>query len=90
MSAVKPARTVRRPWGGSRLTTFLCALAFVAVANTMSGGVRLLSSGRAESHSLRTVLTLGAAVLLAGWALARVRVQWAQDTRSGWIARRPE
>jgi len=67
------------PWGGTHLTSVLCFLAFMAVANTVGGGLRIAYRGDHHLHSLRLVIDLGVSVLLSAWALARVRAQWGQD-----------
>ncbi|MBV9311667.1 MAG: hypothetical protein JOZ73_12595, partial [Solirubrobacterales bacterium] len=66
-------------WGGAHLTTLICFLAFVAVGNSIGGGVRIALGG----HHLRWLgflINLAASLVLSAWALTRVRAQWGKDT----------
>jgi hypothetical protein len=60
------------PKGGPRATALLCVLAFVAVANALIGGVRILS---ANGSAARQAVELGPCVLLCAWAYIRLRRQ---------------
>lgn len=73
------AQPRRSPRGGPHLTAVISFLAFVAVANAISGGLRIVDDSHGHLHALRIGLNLLASVLLAAWALVRVRAQWASD-----------
>ncbi|MGO9971483.1 MAG: lysylphosphatidylglycerol synthase transmembrane domain-containing protein [Solirubrobacteraceae bacterium] len=78
LAEARRSQRAERPWGGERLTSVLCLLAFVAVANAVGGGLRVVDADDRHSAS-RLVVDLAISFLLSAWALARVRVQWAQD-----------
>jgi putative heme transporter len=61
------------------VTAILCFLAFVAVANAVSGGVLALFAGHRRFHAGYLVVEVGLGVLLSVWARARVRKQHSQE-----------
>lgn len=68
----------RARWG-RHLTSALCFLAFMAVANALGGGLRVVYGPSHHHHTLRLVIDVAISVLLSGWALVRVRAQWSHD-----------
>jgi hypothetical protein len=72
-------QSAHAPRGGPHVTTVVCAVAFVAVANAVSGGFRLFSADGPAPVLLRLLVNLLVAVLLLGYALCRVRVEWSRD-----------
>ncbi len=73
--------STRRPRGGSHVTSVLSLLAFIAVANAVGGGMRVLYAGHFQMHSLRLVINVAVSAVLSTWVLARVRAQWGQEAR---------
>jgi putative heme transporter len=80
LQSTRRAAAVVLSWGGPRLTWVLCALAFVAVANLLGGGLRFVYGAGDQHHALRLVADLVASVVLSAVALARVRSQWGRDS----------
>lgn len=65
------------PRRSAALTTLLCWLAFVAVADMVAGGARVLDEG--DPHARWLLVNLAATLVLCGWALVRVRAQWSRE-----------
>jgi hypothetical protein len=58
-----------------RLTPLLAVLTFIAVVNTVLGGLHLIASGD-PLHWDRLAISLAASLLLSAWALRRLRIHW--------------
>ncbi len=61
------------------MTSLLCLFAFLAVANTIGGSLRIVVGNPHHPHSVRFAINLAISLLLSAWALARVRSQWGAD-----------
>lgn len=61
------------------MTSVVCLLAFLAVANTIGGGLRIVSGNPHHLHWVRFAINLALTVVLSAWALIRVRSQWGRD-----------
>lgn len=61
------------------MTSVVCLLAFLAVANTVGGGLRIISGNPHHVHWVRFAINLTLTVVLSAWALIRVRSQWGRD-----------
>ena len=61
------------------MTSVVCLLAFLAVANTIGGGLRIISGPPHHVHWVRFATNLALTVLSSAWALIRVRSQWRRD-----------
>lgn len=79
MAVAARAQPRRSPIGGPHLTAVISFLAFVAVANAISGGLRIADDSHGHLHALRVAINLLASVVLAVWALVRVHRQWDSD-----------
>lgn len=75
--------------GGARVTAVVSVLAFVAVANAVSGGARVLYNGQ-QLRLERLIIYIGVAALLSLWALARVRRQWDAEATGSAVGARDE
>ena len=82
------SRPAGAPRGGPRLTAILCFLAFVAVANALSGGLLAVCAGRPRFHADHLLVEVGLAVLLSVWGLARVRKQCKQEATRPFVPAR--
>ena len=82
------SRLAGEPRGGPRVTAILCFLAFVAVANAVSGGLLAVCAGHPRFHADHLLVEFGLAVLLSVWGLARVHKQRKQETTRPFVPAR--